>query len=114
MIAAASAKTRTKIIAVNIRGADEGFLPKAVMLALAQEPKTQHGPSIQKIKIRSNDRLRSISLFFHDNSGLIPVKPDYPSAHRIGPSVNDQAAADQTADHRFMVRHDLELAMLPG
>jgi len=60
IIAAAWANTKAIIIAVKIRGAAEGFLPKALILALAQAAKTQHGPKIQKVKIKSNDKLRSM------------------------------------------------------
>jgi len=61
MIAAASANIKTIIIAVKILGAAEGFLPSALTLAFPQATKTQHGPNMQKVKIRSKARLRSMS-----------------------------------------------------
>lgn len=60
MIAKDCAKTKAMIIAVNILGALEGFLPKAVMLENVPAAKTAHGPSIQRQKIMTSERLRLI------------------------------------------------------
>ena len=58
------------IIAVNILGADEGFLPKALMLANPDEAMIAQGPRIQKKKIRIIEMSRFIS-FFHNDRYLI-------------------------------------------
>ena len=63
MIAAASANTNKIIIAVKIRGEPDGFLPRALILALPQVKKTQQGPKIQMEKMTSSARLRSISSY---------------------------------------------------
>lgn len=56
--ASASAKIRDIIIAVNIFGALEGFLPKAFMLAKLDAAKTAHGPSMLNTNIIMRARLR--------------------------------------------------------
>ena len=60
--ARASANTRAMTMAVKIFGALEGFLPNAAMLVLPQAAKTQQGPKIATVKIRSNARFRSIKV----------------------------------------------------
>lgn len=50
------------IIAVNILGAEEGFLPKALMLAKPDDAITAHGPKMQKKKIKMMDTSRFIPL----------------------------------------------------
>jgi hypothetical protein len=60
MSARASANTRVIIMAVKIFGADEGFLPKALMLAKPVAANTAQGPRRQKIKIIITNRLRLI------------------------------------------------------
>ena len=62
MMANASAKTRAMIIAVNILGAAEGFLPSALILARLEAAKTAHGPIILNIKIIINAMYRLIFL----------------------------------------------------
>ena len=47
-------------MAVNILGALEGFLPKALMLAKLPKAKTAQGPKTQSPKIIISDRLRPI------------------------------------------------------
>ena len=42
------AKTNPIIIAVKILGADDGFLPKALILEKLPAAKTAHGPNIHK------------------------------------------------------------------
>jgi len=59
-MAAASANTRTNIIAVNILGAADGFLPSAVILALEHWANTQHGPAMQSVNISKSARFLSI------------------------------------------------------
>ena len=60
MSAKAWAKTKTIIIAVNIFGAAEGFLPKALILERPQTANTPHGPKTQRLKITISVRLRPI------------------------------------------------------
>jgi len=54
------ANTRAIIIAVNIFGAPDGFLPRAVMLAKAQAAITKQGPNMQIPKINRSAILRLI------------------------------------------------------
>jgi hypothetical protein len=56
----AIASTNIMVIAVNMRGAAEGFLPSALMLLLPQITNTQHGPNIPIVKISSKARFLSI------------------------------------------------------
>jgi hypothetical protein len=60
--ARASAKTNAMIIAVNILGALDGFLPKALMLAKLPAANTLQGPKTQRPKIMTNAMLRLIPL----------------------------------------------------
>jgi len=53
MIARLWAKIKEIIMAVKIFGAEEGFLPKAFILAKLQAEKTAHGPRIHKPKIKT-------------------------------------------------------------
>jgi hypothetical protein len=64
IIATASANIRTIIIAVKIRGAAEGFRPRAPMLDFPQIAKTQQGAKIHKAKISNSEILRSIILAY--------------------------------------------------
>lgn len=54
MIAKASAKIKATVIAVNIFGAADGFLPRALMLANAAAAITAEGPRIHTKKISNN------------------------------------------------------------
>lgn len=82
-------------MAVKIRGADEGFLPKAAILALPQAANTQQGPKIQNIKINRSAKFLSIyPLLFHNNRGFIVIKPYYPPTDSKGKPVNNQRPAD--------------------
>ena len=54
MIAKASANIRDTVIAVNIFGAAEGFLPRALILANAAAAITAEGPKIHTKKISNN------------------------------------------------------------
>ena len=61
MMAMASIKTKAMIMAVNILGEAEGFLPKALMLAALPKAKTNEGPRMHKPKIRTRAMFLSIS-----------------------------------------------------
>ena len=54
------ANTRAMIIAVNILGALDGFLPKALILAKLPAAKTAHGPKTINPKIIISAMLRLI------------------------------------------------------
>ena len=54
----ASAKISVSIIAVKILGAEEGFLPKALMLANPEDAIIAHGPRMQKKNIKIMDTFR--------------------------------------------------------
>ena len=56
----AEAKISMMIIAVKIFGAEEGFRPRALMLAKPEDAMTAQGPKIQKKKIRMIDTSRFI------------------------------------------------------
>ncbi len=62
IIAKACANTRARIIAVNILGALEGFLPRALMLAKALAANTAHGPMIVRVKMIISAILRLMFL----------------------------------------------------
>jgi len=80
------ANTRVIIIAVNIFGALDGFLPKALILEKLAKAKTAHGPNTQKKKIIIITILRLILIIlyypFSNNHNLILVNlnqaPYYP------------------------------------
>ncbi len=54
MTAMDSAKTSPMIMAVNILGALDGFLPNALILEKLAMAKTAHGPMTHKVKIKNN------------------------------------------------------------
>jgi len=53
--ARASANTRAMIMAVNILGALDGFLPKALMPEKLAAAKTAQGPRIHRPKIKNSE-----------------------------------------------------------
>ncbi len=63
----ADAKISMMIIAVKILGAEEGFRPKAAMLANPDEAMIAQGPRMQKKKIR----MMETSLFMLDSPRLL-------------------------------------------
>ena len=70
--AAASAKAKATIIAVNILDAAEGFRPREFILAKALAAKTAQGPRIHAININVRARLRSMaSLFLNDSRHMV-------------------------------------------
>lgn len=56
-----SAKSNVAMRAINILGAAEGFLPKALMLAAEAKAKTIDGPKTERPKIRIKPKFLSIA-----------------------------------------------------
>jgi hypothetical protein len=99
IIAKACAKTKAIIIAVNILGALEGFLPKALMLAKLEAAKTAHGPRIHKAKIKTNAMLRLILSggLLYNCRYFILIHLHYSSSDGKYPLIDNQVSRNQAA-----------------